>query len=126
MNARLFLTTLLAGLLVPALARAADDLGALQKRFKERHAQIQKLKSDGIVGETYKGYVEFVDKKDPASEDLVKSENEDRKTLYDALAKKENTTAEKVAERNAKRNFERAKSGEYLQDSTGKWQKKSA
>jgi uncharacterized protein YdbL (DUF1318 family) len=112
---------------VPTFVRAAEqDLGALQKRFKERHAQIQKLKSDGTIGETYKGYVEFVDKKDPASEDLVKSENTDRQTLYEVLAKKENTTAEKVADRNAKRNFERAKAGEYLQDSTGKWQKKSA
>jgi uncharacterized protein YdbL (DUF1318 family) len=115
------------GLLFPALVRAADnDMDSLQKRFKERYPQIKKLKSDGVVGETYKGYIDFVDKKDPASDDLVKAENDDRTALYDALAKKEGTTPEKVAERNAKRNFERAKPGEYLQDKNGKWQKKAA
>jgi len=98
---------------------------SLRARFQARHPQIQKLKSEGVIGETVKGYVDFVKDKPADAEATVKEENADREALYKLLAEKENTTPDKVAERNAKRNFERAKSGEYLQESDGKWRKKA-
>ena len=115
-------------LLAPAALRAAADApdeAALQKRFKARHSQIQQLKSDGVIGETSEGYVEFVDKKDPKAADLVAEENADRKVLYKLIADKEEITVELVAKRAAKRNFDRAKPGEYLKEG-GKWKKKEA
>ena len=101
------------------------ELAALRKRFEERYVQIHALKSKGVIGETYQGYLEFVKAKDESVASMVNDENADRKKLYELIAKKENTTAEKVAERNAKRNFEKAKPGEYLKNSDGTWQKKT-
>jgi uncharacterized protein YdbL (DUF1318 family) len=120
------LAALLALLLVPAFARAAaDDEATLQKRFKERYPQLRQLKSDGVIGETSEGYVDFVDKKDAKAADVVKEENDDRKALYKLLAEKEGTTAEKVAEIAGTRNLKKAKPGEYIKQG-GKWTKKAA
>ena len=112
--------------LIPATIFAADQtMESLRERFKTRLPQIQKLKSEGVIGETVKGYVDFVKDKPADAVPIVKDENADREALYKLLADKENTTPEKVAERNAKRNFEKAKPGEYLQESDGKWRKKA-
>ena len=69
--------------------------------------QIAELKSAGTIGETYKGYVDFVKDGDDDAKQLVQDENSDRESLYKLIAKRTDTTAEKVAERNAKRNFEK-------------------
>jgi uncharacterized protein YdbL (DUF1318 family) len=71
--------------------------------------------------------VEAVDGKslDDHASKLVDEENADRKELYDLIAKKEGTTAQLVAERNAKRNFEKAKHGDWLKGADGKWTKKA-
>jgi len=80
--------------------------------------------SEGFVGETDAGLVDWVDKKDAKSAELIDQENTDRKELYKLIAEKEKTTEEKVAERNAARNFQRAQSGEYLKDKDGAWKRK--
>ena len=54
---------------------------------------------------------------------VVDAENADRRKPYAALAEKEGTTPATVAKVNAKRNFERARAGEYLKEE-GKWRKK--
>jgi hypothetical protein len=114
-----------ASLLAADAKGAKDDEAALQKRFKARYAQIQQLKSDGVIGETSEGLVEFVDKKDAKAAKLVEEENDDRKALYKLIAEKEDISADVVAKRAAKRNFDRAKAGEYLKEG-GKWKKKEA
>ena len=118
----------LALVLAPASLFAADakaDEAALQKRFKARYPQIQQLKTDGVVGETSAGLVDFVEKKDSKAAKLVEEENDDRKALYEVIADKEAISADVVAARAAKRNFDRAKAGEYLKEG-GKWKKKEA
>jgi len=102
------------------------QLAALRNRFEQRYPQIHALKQKGIVGETSHGYLDFVKDKDDSASALVNQENSDRRELYALIAKKENTTPEKVAERNARRNFDRAKPGEFLQSADGKWQQKQA
>jgi uncharacterized protein YdbL (DUF1318 family) len=109
-----------------AFARA-DRMSDLQQSFKERLPEIKKLKSSGKVGETFQGMLEAVSGKlDESADKLVTSENADRKELYELIAKQTNTTPKVVAERNAKRNFDRAASGEYLKDQDGHWKKKAA
>jgi uncharacterized protein YdbL (DUF1318 family) len=100
-------------------------LKQLRDRFKGRYAKILELKKQGIVGETYEGYLDFVKDKKPDAQTLVDEDNADRKELYKLLAEKEGTTPEKVGERNAKRAFEKAAAGEFLKDADGKWSKKS-
>jgi uncharacterized protein len=106
-----------------AMAAEAKEEAALQKRFKARHAQLQQLKGDGAIGETSEGFIDFVEKKESKAAALVREENDDRKALYAIIAEKEGTTPEKVAVINAKRNFDRARPGEYLKQG-GKWTKK--
>ena len=117
---------LLASITAPAAAASRED--ELKERFKQRDGQLRSLKQAGTVGETYEGYVESVDQKaaDKDAAKVVEEENTDRRELYDLIAKKEGTTREKVAERNAKRAFDRAKAGEHLKGADGKWKKKEA
>src|SRR5688572_1623555 len=91
-------------LVAPASLRAADapDEAALQKRLKERYPKIQQLKSQGVIGETDAGYVDFVDKKDSKSASLVDDENADRKAAYKLIADKEGITVDVVAKRAGK------------------------
>jgi len=105
---------------------AAGDarIKELQEKFKQRYEQVHDLKKQGVVGETYEGYLDFVKDKGSAGQ-VVDDENADRKELYKLIAEKEGTTPEKVAERNAKRNFSKAATGDFLKGADGKWQKKA-
>jgi hypothetical protein len=117
---------LVASIALSALPAAAGPSEAeLKKKFEARYPEIRQLKQKGIVGETSDGYLDFVSdgKKDDKAADLVSEENDDRKALYALIAEKEKTEPRLVAERNAKRNFERAREGEYLRED-GKWRKK--
>jgi uncharacterized protein len=116
----------LAGLLVPGSPARADRADELRERFKGRYERLLKAKGDGAIGETTGGMVEAVNGKslDDALKKLVDEENADRRELYKIIAEKEQTTEQKVAERNAARNFEKARSGEFLKDRDGTWKQK--
>jgi uncharacterized protein YdbL (DUF1318 family) len=105
----------------PRAATAQEnEMDALKKKFEQRYARIVDLKSNGVVGETSEGYLDWVKGKSEEAAALVDEENADRKTLYALIAKKENTSPDVVAQRNAQRNFEKAKKGDYLKRD-GKW-----
>jgi uncharacterized protein len=110
-------------LLSAGSALSAPTKKELQERFKQRFSEIQQLKSKGVIGETDQGYIDFVKASEAGASRLVNAENDDRKALYELIAKEENASADVVAKRNAKRNFERAKSGEHLKEN-GKWRQK--
>lgn len=117
---------LLATLLVLTMGLADDELAQLRERAEKRYPEVQRLKTSAALGETYLGYLAVppsseIDDKGKA---LMRDENADRKRVYALLAEKEGTTAEKVADRAARRNFARAKSGEYLLFPNGEWQRK--
>jgi len=56
---------------------------------------------------------------------LIDDENTDRRELYQIIAAEENTSPEKVADRMARRNYEKARPGEYLKTADGRWKRKS-
>lgn len=107
------------------VARAGDSMDELQARFKGRFEQVQKLKTAGTLGETYLGYLDAPAEIDEAAARLKDEENADRKKLYALIAEEEETTAEKVAERNAVRNFQKAQRGEFLKGPDEVWKKKA-
>ena len=121
---RLLLILAIIGVLRPSTAHAADK-NELKQRSEKRYPELQKLKAEGIIGETSDGMVEVVEGKDASAEarKLVDEENGDRRELYAILAKEGNTTAEQVARHAALRNFERARPGEFLKQN-GKWHQK--
>ncbi len=106
-----------------AATTLAADLGELRRRFQERYPALLEIKRAGKAGETYLGYVEVRTEVTKDQQTLIGQENADRRTLYEELARQEKTTPEVVAERNAKRNFERAASGEWLKHVDG-WKQK--
>jgi uncharacterized protein len=95
----------------------------IKQNMKERLPAIVELKNAGIVGENNLGYLEFVGAK-KEKEDVVSAENKDRAKVYEAIAKKQNTTVEKVGERRAIQIAEKADPGDWLKDSSGKWYRK--
>lgn len=130
MNRRRVLGLLLSGLLVavcfgPATVANANERAELRERFEERYPQLQRLKLDGQVGETHQGMVEAApDVTLPtAASRVVEAENTDRRRLYQLLAEETGATPDIVAQRNARRNFERAQTGEWLKHPDG-WRRK--
>jgi len=114
------ISLLLVILLFSGVSAFGEDIKA---RMKARLPIIVKLKANGIVGEDFKGYLQFVGQK-RQNEDVVNAENADREKVYAAIAKQQGTTAALVGERRAIQIAEKAKSGEWLQDKSGKWYQK--
>jgi uncharacterized protein YdbL (DUF1318 family) len=92
--------------------------------MQERLPTIVQMKSDGIVGENNKGYLEFVPGAAKKNESMIAAENSDRKSVYSAIAIQQKTTPELVGERRVIQISEKAAPGEWLQDQAGKWYKK--
>ncbi len=135
---RLFLSLttlfLLTGAIAPALAgadvhqhqTAAERSAAkaqLRLAFETRIPQLQALKDAAKAGETTKGLLAITPGTtlDPADSALIDAENTDRQALYQILADETGATPELVAERAARRNIEKAKSGEKIQKKDGTW-----
>jgi uncharacterized protein YdbL (DUF1318 family) len=95
----------------------------IKERMQERLPAVVELKKAGIVGENAQGYLEFVGA-DKKGEDIVTAENDDRKKVYEAIAKQSETTIELVGQRRAKQIAEKADPGEWLKDEAGKWYQK--
>ena len=89
-------------------------------------AEVGNLTNEPDATQAQDGLIDAVKDADSALRKLIDDENADRKELYEILAKNDNITADKVAERAAKRNFEKAKAGEYLKGEDGKWTKKAS
>lgn len=94
----------------------------IQQRMKSRHPAITKLKDGGSVGENNKGFLEFRGAKKQA--DLVNAENDDRRIVYTAIAKKQGATPELVGQRRALKIAENGKAGHLFQKPDGTWYKK--
>ncbi len=113
----MILTFMLIGFFVAGVTVFADDI---KTRMKKRLPVLKELKAKGIVGEDNKGFVQFVGAKKEKA-DIIAAENKDRKTVYAAIAKQQGTTAELVGKRRALQIAKKAKSGEWVQDASGKW-----
>jgi len=97
--------------------------GDIKSRMKSRLPKIVQLKAKGIVGETNDGFLAFVGAQ-KAEQDLIAAENEDRKKVYQAIARQQGTSAKVVGQRRALQIAEKAQPGEWLQDAGGKWYRK--
>ncbi|MBW2367871.1 MAG: DUF1318 domain-containing protein [Deltaproteobacteria bacterium] len=102
---------------------ATTALGALQDikaRMKARMPVIKEMKVNGFVGENALGYM-VKRGETAADETIIRSENADRRLVYFAIAKQQNTTPERVGKRRAIQIFKLAKLGEWLQNENGLW-----
>lgn len=98
----------------------ADDI---KDRMKSRLPTVVKMKQQGIVGENSKGYLEYVSG-NRVNQDVVDSENRDRKEVYSAIAKEQGVSIDKVEQLRAAQIVQKAVSGEYLKKEDGSWYQK--
>ena len=96
----------------------------IKARMADRLPVIMELKQKGLVGENNQGLLEFVGATKEKA-DVVEAENKDRNIVYQAIAKKTETTPEIVGQRRAQQIAANAKSGEWFQDEAGQWKQKN-
>jgi len=99
----------------------ADDI---KVRMQQRKPTIDTLKSGGLIGENNKGLLEYVPGAAQKEAGVVSAENKDRGAVYNAIAKQQGATPQVVGERRAKQIAQKASSGSWLQDASGKWYRK--
>lgn len=107
---------LLALVFTGSLAGAAS----IKERMASRIPAINALKDQGLIGENNGGFLEYRSSNRP-SQDVVSAENNDRKSVYAAIAKKEGAPAELVGQRRAKMIADNGKSGHWFQAADGSW-----
>ena len=95
----------------------------LKERMLGRVPAINSLKDKGLVGENNSGYLEYRTDARP-QQDLINQENQDRKTVYGAIAKKQNVDVTLVGQRRAKQILDIGGAGHWFQKADGSWYKK--
>ena len=108
------------GTFVTCVSAFAEDI---KTRMKTRLPAIVALKDKRILGETNRGYLQFVGQ-EKEKEEMVMAENKDRKIVYTAIAKQQGVTVDGVEKRRALQVAQKAKTGQWLQDENGKWYQK--
>jgi uncharacterized protein YdbL (DUF1318 family) len=114
----LLVFTLLFG--TASLSQAAD-LGSIRARMEQRIGQIDALKTQGVLGENNRGFLEVRSGDDQG---VAAAENADRAAVYDALAKKTGATSDTVGKARAKQIASASAKGVWVQGENGKWEKK--
>ena len=123
MQTRRYLFFILTLALTLSLLVSSAIAESIQARMKSRLPVIKALKSEGIIGENNRGFLEFVGGKRKQA-DVLQAENKDRQKVYAAIAKKQGVTAEVVGKRRALKITQNARSGEWLQNEQGQWYQK--
>ena len=106
----------------------ADDLDPAveeaAKRRRDRRPQIHALESQGSVGESSSAFLIVRGQLDAASQQAVDAENQDRSSIYQALAAKNGTSVEEIQKVYAKKLLGYAPAGTPVQAPDGSWSNK--
>lgn len=95
----------------------------IKARMLDRLPLINDYKARGVVGEDSQGLLQVIGAAGEWSE-VVAAENNDRKTVYQAIAGKTGAAVETVGVRRALQIRESALPGTWVQADDGKWMKK--
>lgn len=86
---------------------------------------LDEAKAQGLVGEKVDGYVAAVIANPTAEiEELIKTTNDGRRKVYADLAQRNGITIDAVGIVSAEKLREKAARGEYVQSTSGQWEKK--
>jgi uncharacterized protein YdbL (DUF1318 family) len=86
---------------------------------------LDEAKSQGLVGEKVDGYVAAVIANPSAEvQALIDTTNDGRRKVYADLAQRNNITIEAVGIVSAEKLREKAARGEYVQSTSGQWERK--
>ncbi len=90
-----------------------------------RAQSLDAAKAAGLVGERADGYVGIVDPSAPGGVvTMVQNINGKRRAKYQGIAAKNGTSLQAVEAIVGKKLIRRAKPGEYVMDSAGRWHRK--
>ncbi|TYP10789.1 YdbL family protein [Xenorhabdus doucetiae] len=84
---------------------------------------LSEAKQQGLVGETFSGYLALV-KNTQDAQSVVKRVNDERQKKYAEIAAQNNMTTEQVAKITGEKLVRRAASGEYVLGINGHWVQK--
>ncbi len=99
---------------------AADPV---KDRMLARIPAINALKDKGLIGENNRGFLEYRTGEKP-QQDMVNAENQDRKTVYQAIAQDQKVDAVLVGQRRANQIAAKGDKGHWFQNADGSWYKK--
>lgn len=114
----------LGGLQNTAPAADAPTARSIKQNMQKRQPELAALLRKGVLGEANDGYLAARGTLTEEEKKLADAENQDRKTVYSAIAKQQNTTVTLVGQRRAKQIAERAASGIWIQNAAGEWSRK--
>ncbi|MCK9174835.1 MAG: YdbL family protein [Desulforhopalus sp.] len=114
-----FYTLILFLTLALLFASTAAQAGDIKQQMAARLPAITNLKNSGIVGENNQGLLKFRGPK--TEEKLVAAENNDRISVYAAIAKSQKVSAALVGQRRAAQIAEKGSSGQKFQRPDGSW-----
>lgn len=105
-----------------------NSFEAVKKSMDERKPKLDSLKVSGLIGENNKGFIEILQiaALAAADEKIVNDENATRKQIYEKVAVKQGSSAEKVGAIRANKIRERANEGDPVQLEDGSWVKAEA
>ncbi len=116
----IFIVIALTALLGTAFTVQADSI---KDRMLARIPAINALKDKGVVGENNKGFLEFRTA-DTSQQKLINEENKDRKSVYGAIAQKQQVDIALVGQRRAKQISDIGSKGHWFQKPDGAWYQK--
>ena len=122
MKARLI--TLFTAVCLLAVSAFAESAGDIRKRMEQRLPQIDALKSQEVVGENNRGYLEERKTGVTGASGVAAAENSDREAVYALIAKQTGATSDSVGQARAKQIAANSHAGVWVQDASGKWIKK--
>lgn len=86
---------------------------------------LDEAKASGLIGEKSDGYIGLVQGTAPAAvEALVENVNRQRRERYEQIARENGITISQVAQLAYARAVEATRSGNYIEDSSGRWVRK--
>lgn len=91
------------------------------QRMKERLAQVDALKLNGLVGEALTGFLVARGDLNAEQAELMAAENADRQIVYAAVAQRTRQSVAQVGQQRALRIAELAAPGVWLQRPDGTW-----
>lgn len=102
----------------------AQNLDTVKGRMEQRLGTVNELKDRGAAGENNRGFLEARGGASGDDQRVISEENGDRRTVYAAIASQTGSSADAVGRQRAQQIAGLARSGHWIQDSSGAWKQK--
>ena len=99
----------------------AESPAELRRRMEARLPDIDRLKTQQIIGETGRGFLQIVQNGNGEADRVVSAENTDRQAVYAEISRQTGSPADAVGRARAKQIAANSRSGVWLQTEGGQW-----